>query len=80
MGIDWLVELQQVCDKLRVPCVLTVGDVDELQHITVGWAACILIRPYDAEMAQLAIREAMKDDADGQQAVVEDEDSGETAA
>lgn len=27
------------------------------------WAACILVRPYDAEMARLAIREAASDDA-----------------
>jgi hypothetical protein len=54
--------------------VLTVRDVSDVHHIAVGWAACILIRPYDADMARLAIQEAMKG------ADVEDEDSGDAAA
>jgi DNA-binding NtrC family response regulator len=76
----WLRELQHVCDKLGIPCVLTVRDVRDLHQITVSWAACILIRPYDADMARLAIQEAMKAGADNEQADVEDEDSGEAAA
>jgi hypothetical protein len=70
----WLGELEQVCSTLGIPCVLTVGDVTDVHHISVGWAACILIRPYDADMARLAIQEAMKG------ADVEDEDSGDAAA
>lgn len=76
----WLGELQQVCDKLGIPCVLTVREVRDLHQIVVSWAACILIRPYDADMARLAIQEAMKAGADDQQADVEDEDGGEAAA
>jgi hypothetical protein len=59
--------------------VLTVGDMDDLQHIAVSWATCILIRPYDAEMARLAIREAMKTGAD-ERADVEEDEGGEAAA
>jgi hypothetical protein len=77
-GNRWLGEVQRVCTELGIPCVLTVGDVADLQHIVVSWAACILIRPYDAEMARLAIREAMKAGAD-ERADVEDDDSGEAA-
>lgn len=76
----WLAEFQRVCDQLRIPCVLTVGDVNDLQHLPVSWAACILIRPYDADMARLAIREAMKGAADAERADLEDDDAGEAAA
>jgi hypothetical protein len=76
----WLGELQHVCDKLGIPCVLSVSDVRDLHQIGVSWAACILIRPYDAEMARLAIKEAMKAGADDQRADVEDEDGGDAAA
>lgn len=72
-------ELQRVCDALGIPCVLTVRDVSDLRDAVLGWAACILIRPYDAEMARLAIQEAMKAGAD-ERADAEDEDSGEAAA
>jgi hypothetical protein len=75
----WLDELQRVCETLRVPCVLTVGDVRDLEHIGVSWVACILIRPYDADMARLAIQEAMKGTTDEEQADLED-DTGEAAA
>lgn len=68
----WLAALEQACTTLDIPCVLTVRDVRELHHVVVSWAACILIRPYDADMARLAIREAI----DG---TLEDED-GEAAA
>ena len=78
-GSRCLGEVQRVCAELVIPCVLTVGDVADLQHIGVSWAACILIRPYDAEMARLAIREALKVGAD-ERADVEDDDSGESAA
>jgi len=67
-------ELEQVCSTLGIPCVLTVRDVSDVHHVGVGWAACILIRPYDADMARLAIQEAMRG------ADVEDEDSGDAAA
>jgi DNA-binding NtrC family response regulator len=76
----WLGELHHVCDKLGIPCVLTVREVRDLHQIVVSWAACILIRPYDADMARLAIQEAMKAGADDQQADFEDEDGGEAAA
>jgi hypothetical protein len=69
-----LAELEHVCSTLGIPCVLTVGDVSDVHHVGVGWAACILIRPYDADMARLAIQEAMRG------ADVEDEDSGDAAA
>lgn len=75
----WLDELQHACDRLGIPCVLTVRDVSDLHQAVVSWTACILIRPYDAEMARLAIQEAMKAGAD-EQADAEDEDSGEAAA
>ena len=74
----WLGELQHVCESLEIPCVLTVGDVRDVQLLAMNWAACILIRPYDADMARLAIREAMQTGAD-EQADVEDDD-GEAAA
>jgi hypothetical protein len=45
-----------------------------------SWAACILIRPYDADMARLAIQEAMSGDADDAEADADDDDRGETAA
>ncbi len=69
----WLGELQHVCEQLGIPCVLTVRDVRDLHQIGVSWAACILVRPYDADMARLAIREAIDADAD-------DDDGGEAAA
>ena len=75
----WLAEVQRVCSELGLPCVLTVGDVGELQQIAVSWAACILIRPYDADMARLAIREARKA-GDDERADVEDNEGGEAAA
>ena len=78
-GGRWLGEVQRVGIELGIPCVLTVGDVSDLQHIAVNWAACILIRPYDAEMARLAIREAMKAGVDDR-ADVEDDEGGEAAA
>lgn len=68
----WLRRLERACANLDIPCVLSVRDVADLHHVVVGWAACILIRPYDAAMARLAIREAMS-------AGAEDE-GGETAA
>jgi len=69
----WLGELQRVCETLGIPCVLSVRDVHDLHERAMSWAACILIRPYDADMARLAIQEAMSGDAD-------DEDGGEAAA
>jgi DNA-binding NtrC family response regulator len=76
----WLRELERVCDKLGIACVLSVHDVRDLHHVVVGWAACILIRPYDAEMARLAIREAMHADSADEQADVDDDEGGEAAA
>jgi hypothetical protein len=76
----WLGELQRLCDTLAIPCVLTVREVHHLHEIGVSWAACILIRPYDADMARLAIQEAMSGDADDAQADADDEDRGEAAA
>jgi len=73
-------EVKRVCEKLEIPCVLTVRDVHDLQRIAVGWAACILIRPYDADMARLAIREALQAGADEEQADVDDDDGGDAAA
>lgn len=55
----WLRELGRLCRRRGIRCVLTVHDVRDLHHVVAGWAACILVRPYDAEMARLAIREAM---------------------
>jgi DNA-binding NarL/FixJ family response regulator len=75
----WLRQLQRVTEKLDIPCVLTVRDVRDLHHVVVGWAACILIRPYDAEMARLAIREARHADTDAE-ADVDDDEGGEAAA
>jgi hypothetical protein len=72
-------ELQHACQTLGIPCVLTVRDVSDLHQVIVSWAACILIRPYNAEMALLAIQEAMKAGPDAG-ADAEDEDSGEAAA
>ena len=74
-----LEDVERVCGELAIPCVLTVGDVRDLHHIRVSWAACILIRPYDADMARLAIQEAMKADGADERADVEDDD-GEAAA
>ena len=71
----WLRKLQRVCAKLEIPCVLTVRDVRDLHHVVVGWAACILIRPYDVEMARLAIREAMSAETE-----TDGEHDGEEAA
>jgi hypothetical protein len=69
----WLRRLERACATLDIPCVLSVRDVADLHHLAVGWAACILIRPYDAAMARLAIREAMSAGAEG-------DGGGETAA
>ena len=68
----WLRQLERVCETLDIPCVLSVHDVRDLHHVVVSWAACILIRPYDAEMARLAIREAIQAGAD--------DEGGEAAA
>jgi DNA-binding NtrC family response regulator len=76
----WLRQLKRLCQQLDITCVLTVRDVRDLQSVVVGWAACILIRPYDAEMARLAIREAASDDAHDQGADVDEDEGGETAA
>jgi len=76
----WLAELRRVCDALGVPCVLSVRDVHDLHEIRAGWAACILIRPYDADMARLAIQEAMRAAADDASADADDEERGEAAA
>jgi hypothetical protein len=32
----WLDELKRMCETLRIPCVLTVRDVRDLQHIMVS--------------------------------------------
>jgi hypothetical protein len=79
-GPRWLEDLQRVCDTLAIPCVLTVPDVRDVHETGLSWAACILIRPYDADMARLAIQEAVKGQTDDGRADVEDEDSGEAAA
>ena len=76
----WLAELRRLCDALGIPCVLTVRDVHDLHEIGVGWAACILIRPYDADMARLAIQEAMRAAADDASTDADDEERGEAAA
>ena len=55
-------------------------DVRDLQHIVVSWAACILIRPYDTDMARLAIREALQAGAGEERADVDEEDGDEAAA
>lgn len=73
-------ELERVCAALGIPCVLSVREVHDLHEIGVSWAACILIRPYDADMARLAIQEAMSGDADDAQADIDDDDRGEAAA
>jgi DNA-binding NarL/FixJ family response regulator len=79
-SVHWLRELQRLCETLDIPCVLTVRDVHDLHDNCMRWAACILIRPYDADMARLAIQEAMSGDADDAQADADDEDRGEAAA
>ena len=76
----WLGELKRVCETLGIPCVLSVRDVHDLQERAMSWAACILIRPYDADMARLAIQEAMRGDADDAEVDADDEDGGEAAA
>jgi hypothetical protein len=76
----WLGELKRACEMLGIPCVLSVRDVHDLRERAMSWAACILIRPYDADMARLAIQEAMRGDADDAQADADDEDRGEAAA
>jgi len=76
----WLAGLRQLCDALGVPCVLSVRDVDDLHEIRAGWAACILIRPYDVDMARLAIQEAMRGAADDASTDADDEERGEAAA
>ena len=55
----WLRRLEAACATRDIPCVLSVRDVQDVHHVVVSWAACILIRPYDARMVRLAIREAM---------------------
>jgi hypothetical protein len=76
----WLNDVRRICDTLAIPCVLTVPDVRNVHEIDTSWSACILIRPYDADMARLAIQEAMKGQTDNERADVEDEDSGGEAA
>jgi DNA-binding NarL/FixJ family response regulator len=76
----WLRQLERVCAKLEIPCVLTVHDMRDLRHVVKSWAACILIRPYDAEMVRLAIRGAMNGEAEDEEADVEDDEGGEAAA
>jgi len=76
----WLSELRRLCDALGIPCVLTVRDVHDLHEMGAGWAACILIRPYDADMARLAIQEAMRATADDASTDADDEERGEAAA
>lgn len=72
--------LERICDRLDIPCVLTVHDVRDLHHVVLGWAACVLIRPYDADMARLAIREAMAARAGDEGLDLDDEEGGEAAA
>lgn len=72
-------ELQRVCQRFGVPCVLSVADVRDLQRLPLHWAACILVRPYDAEMARAAIREAMQAGPD-ERADLDDDSGGEAAA
>lgn len=76
----WLRQLGRLCEKLDIACVLTVRDLRDLRYVVVGWAACILIRPYDAEMARLAIREAARHDAHDEGADVDEDEGGEAAA
>lgn len=76
----WLRQLVRKADKRGIPCVLTVHDVRDLHHVAMGWAACILVRPYDAEMARVAIREATRAGAADEGADVDDGESGEAAA
>jgi len=76
----WLAELRRLCDALGVPCVLSVRDVHDLHEIRAGWAACILVRPYDVDMARLAIHEAMRSEADDATTDNDDEERGEAAA
>ena len=71
-------DLRQACESLGIPCVLTVADVRDVRLLSMNWAACILIRPYDADMARLAIREAMQTGADAEADV--DDDDSEAAA
>ena len=78
-SVRWLRRLQRACAELDIRCVLTVRDVRDLHHVVVAWAACILIRPYDAEIASLAIREALHADAGDEQADVDDDEGGEAA-
>jgi hypothetical protein len=77
LSTRWLRQLERASERLGIPCVLTVRDLHDLHHVVTGWAACILMRPYDADMARLAIREAM--DAGGADEGVDD-DSGHAAA
>ena len=72
-------ELQRVCQDLGIPCVLSVADVRDVQRLALQWAACILIRPYDAQMARMAIREAMQAGTD-EPADLDDDGGGEAAA
>ena len=76
----WLAELRRLCDALGIPCVLSVRDVHDLHEIRAGWAACILVRPYDADMARLAIHEAMHSEADDGTTDADDDERGEAAA
>ena len=64
----------------RMPHYSTALVLRDLQHVMVSWAACILIGPYDADMARLAIREALQSDAGEEQADLDDDDGGEAAA
>jgi DNA-binding NarL/FixJ family response regulator len=76
-GARWLRRLEHASDRLGIPCVLTVRDVRDLHRVVAGWAACILVRPYDAVMARVAIREAMHAGAADEGI---DDDSGDAAA
>jgi hypothetical protein len=80
LSTRWLRRLERVSEKLEIPCVLTVQDVRDLHHVVVGWAACILIRPYDAAMARLAIREALQAEPEDEGADVDEDEGGEAAA
>lgn len=72
-------ELQRACEGLGIPCVLSVADVNDVQRLPLQWAACILIRPYDAQMARMAIREAMQAGTD-EPADLDGDGGGEAAA
>lgn len=74
----WLRRLERACHRLAIPCVLTVRDVGDLHYVSTEWAACLLIRPYNAAMAQLAIREAMK--LEDERSDDRGDDPGEAAA